>query len=316
MGGFIRGPRLVVMAHFDVAGEVAPHVRRHVEAWRGVADRLIVVSTSELTAESRQWLTQRAELVERENFGYDFMSYKTGLDHAGDVERYAEIVVCNDSFVGPLRPYAEIFDTMATRPVDFWGLTKSHRISTHIQSFFIVFRSWVVRSRAYREFWTSMSPVSDRTTVIRRYEVGLSKHLLAAGFTLGSYFEEDDWERRLARRRVAFWAYLRGGGGLQARRDRNFNVHVAEAWNPTAALADRALADGRIPFVKLEVLRYDPMGLDASSLLARCEASLPAEFAGVADYLRRTAPDYPPRLKPLPEPRFPITLLRRSVAYR
>jgi rhamnosyltransferase len=317
VGSFAGTPRLVVMAHFDVDGELAPHVRRHVEAWRGVADRLIVVSTSELTPASRDWLTQRAELVERENFGYDFMSYKTGLDHAGDLKRYAEVVLCNDSFVGPLRPYAEIFDTMATRPVDFWGLTKSHRISTHIQSFFVVFRSWVVRSRAYSEFWTSMSPVSDRTTVIHRYEVGFSKQLLSAGFTLGSYFEENDVDRRLARRRMVWWAYLRGGGGLHARRNPNFSVRATEAWNPTYALADRALEDARIPFVKLDLLRHDPMGLNARSLLARCEASLPAEFAGVADFLRRTAPHYPPRLKEaLPHPRFPVTLLRWWVAYR
>ena len=234
---FVGTPRLVVLAHFDVDGELAPHVRRHVEAWQGVADRLIVVSTSELTPASRAWLTERAELVERDNFGYDFMSYKTGLDHAGDLEHYAEIVLCNDSFVGPLRPYAEIFDAMATRPLDFWGLTKSHRISTHIQSFFVVFRPWVVRSRTFREFWTSMSPVSDRMTVIHRYEVGFSQLLLAAGFTLGSYFEENELERRLARRRMVWWAYLRGGGGWQARRNRIFHRRAKEAWNPTYALA-------------------------------------------------------------------------------
>ena len=87
------------MAQFDPRGTLGPHVRRQVEALAGAVDELVVVSTSELTGEARQFLAGAARLIERENTGYDFLSYKAGLD-ASDLERYDEVTITNDSYVG------------------------------------------------------------------------------------------------------------------------------------------------------------------------------------------------------------------------
>ncbi len=307
--------RLVVFACFDPDGEIAPHVRRHIEAWRTESRRLIAVTTSSLTDEARAWLGANTELVERENYGYDFYSYRTGILAAGDLSGYDEVVICNDTFVGPLRPYAGIFADMAAVPVDFWGMTRSLRIAPHLQSFFVVFRRWVVGSKAFADFWQGMAPVSDRREVIHRYEVGLSRRLVEAGFTMGSYFTETDGDRRLARARVAWWVLHRPGGrsgGFRRTAER-----MNEAWNPTYALADAALRDARLPLVKLDVLRSDPYGLGAAGLLRRCETAHPAAFAGVRAFLDRTAPRYPVRagekLRPTPPVLRPA---RRVVGYR
>ena len=147
----------------------------------------------------------------------------------------------------------------------------SRRIHPHLQSFFVVFRPWVVRSRTFRDFWSGMVPVSDRQVVIHRYEVGLTRALTAAGFTPGSYFEENARDRSAARRRMRWWAWLRLGGRLPSLASRTLRARAAEAWNPTYALADQALDRVRMPFVKLDTLRFDPMGLDARALLERCE---------------------------------------------
>lgn len=285
--------RLVVLATFDPDGEVAPHLRRHIEAWQQECSRLIVVSTSPLTPAARAWLTANAELVERENYGYDFYSYRAGLLAGGDLSGYDEVVICNDTFVGPLRPYAEIFARMAEVRVDFWGMTQSRRIEPHLQSFFVVFRRWVAGSKAFTAFWADMAPVSDRRQVIHRYEVGLSRRLVEAGFTMGSYFTESVRDRRLARVRVAWWALHRAGGrGVGVRR---LLDNAREPWNPTSALADAALHGARLPLVKTDVLRFDPYGLGADRLLRRCQRVHPAAFEGTADFLKRTAPRYPVR---------------------
>lgn len=287
--------RLVVMAHFDYEGEVAPHARRHIEAWNGMADRLIVVSTASLTEESRAWLSDRVELIERHNYGYDFVSYQVGLAQAGDLAEYDEVVICNDSFVGPLRPYRRIFADMDDVQVDFWGFTSSNRNAPHVQSFFVVFRSWVVRSQAFSRFWSEMTPLPDRKQVIHRYEVGMSTGLVAAGFVGGSYFKETPEDEVVARRRVRWWAVHRPPGLRRGLRNGLFQTRAAEWWNPGSALADRALDDGRLPFVKIDTLRYDPHALDADGLLRRCENAYPDQFEGVRAYLERTASHYPRR---------------------
>jgi hypothetical protein len=308
--------RLAVMAHFDPRGQVAPHVRRHVKALAAAVDELVIVSTAELDDADAAFLVGHGRLIRRHNYGYDFFSYKTGLE-SSDLTGHDEVVVCNDTYVGPLVDYREIFEAMASRPADFWGLTASQRVHPHVQSFFVSFRPWVVDSRAFRRFWQAMSPVSDRAKVIQAYEVGLSRSLTEAGFRWSSYFRENEADRTLAQRRVAWWTLHR----LPPPRTRRQVSWLAErskdAWNPAIALADVALDGGRLPYVKIDTLRYDPYGLGADRLLRLCERQFPEAFEGVRDYLEATAPLSTARpdtvLRPTP---LALRPLRRLVEYR
>lgn len=54
----------------------------------------------------------------------------------GLLEGIFELVFCNDSCYPPLKPFSLVFSEMQKRECDFWGLTKNHEISPHIQSFF------------------------------------------------------------------------------------------------------------------------------------------------------------------------------------
>ena len=280
------------MAHFDPRGKVAPHVRAHIDALRSVVDRLIVVSTADLLPADEAWLRERAELLRRDNFGYDFFSYRSGLLAVDDLAEYDRVIVCNDTFVGPLGGYQRILDDMQARPVDFWGLTWSDEITPHVQSYFLCFRPWVVRSEAFTQFWKRMTPLSDRFQVIRSYEVGLSHVLERAGFRGAAYFTETREDRVAARARMWWRAALVSHTQRGGKRRETVTRLAAEPWNPCIELADRALPEGRLPMVKIDTLRYDPSSLQAQRLLARCETVYPEYFGDVAGYLRDTEPFY------------------------
>ena len=303
MSGSEPPNRLVVMAAYDPDGELAAHVRFQIEAWQEQCRRLIFVTTNPLTASAREWLDGRAELIERENLGYDFYSYRTGLLASGDLSAFDQVVLCNDTYVGPLRGFDGIFSRMDAAAFDFWGVARSRRIKPHVQSFFVVFSAAVVASEAFTTFWTSMEPISNRRTVIHRYEVGLSRTLKKAGFAFGSYYSETRFEWRLARLRVVWWALQRQNRpkglrpGLAKLREWS-----REPWNPMAGLADAALDDARLPLVKIDTLRFDPYGLDAGRLLRHCAAAYPDAFAGLDAYLERTNPRYPARAHEVLQP--------------
>lgn len=306
---------LVVMAHYDASGQVADHVLYQLDAWNEVAERVLLVSTADLTDPLVvEQVEKRAELVRRPNYGYDFFSYKTGLDAAGDLTRYDLVVICNDSYVGPLVPFSKILATMAARPLDFWGLTYSARRGLHVQSFFVAFTPWVVRSQTFQTFWRTMTPVSDRFEVIKRYELGMSSTLRKAGFCDGGYFEEAAADRRLARLRHFWWAAHTVRRLPQPRRDAWLRL-PAEPWNPAACLADKALEGARLPVVKIDTLRYDPYGLGSERLLTRCEQRYPEAFAGVREYLRRTSELYPARPGENDGPTVPPLPVRRAIGY-
>ena len=307
---------LAVMAHYDATGQVAPHVLRQLDALAAAVDRLMVVSTASICDPVvLKEVQQRAELVQRPNFGYDFYSYKTGLDLIEDLPGYDLVIICNDSYVGPLRNLGTIIDEMAARPVDFWGMTRTRRRALHVQSFFVAFRSWVVKSHAFTDFWRAMTPVSDRMEVIKRYELGMSGALLGAGFRAGSVFEETPADRRLARARHVWWAVNTVRGLPRSKRRAAWRRLPFEPWNPMAAMADRALGDARLPLVKIDTLRYDPYRLGADHLLTACERQYPEEFSGVREYLERTAALDPPRPGESQGPTSPPPPLRQLIGY-
>ncbi len=291
------------MAAYDPDGELAHHVRFQIEAWQGQCRRLILVTTNELTPSARDWLDGRAELIERDNIGYDFYSYRTGLLAAGDLSSFDQVVICNDTYVGPLRGFGDLFHAMEERGYDFWGITRSRRIKPHVQSFFVVFDAAVVASAAFTMFWTGMEPISNRRKVIHRYEVGLSRTLKAAGFSFGSYYSESRFEWRLARLRVMWWALQRRNRpkGLKAGWVK-LREWAREPWNPMAGLADAALDDARLPLVKIDTLRFDPYGLGAGRLLRRCAEAYPDAFAGLGAYFERTNSRYPARTHEVLQP--------------
>jgi rhamnosyltransferase len=82
-----------------------------------------------------------------------------------------------------------------------------------------------------------------------------------------------------------------------------------------AAMADRALGGARLPLVKIDTLRYDPYRLGSDRLLAACERQYPEQFAGVRQYLERTAVLYPPRPGESAGPTSPPPPLRRLIGY-
>ena len=281
---------LAVFAHFDPGGAVAPHVERYLAALRDAVDRVVIVSTAELDDAARATLSAHGELVERENVGYDFYSWKTGLDHAGDWDAYDRVLICNDSVVGPMRPFAEILGKGAPKDVDFWGMTSSNEISPHVQSWFVVFERPVITSGLLHAFWRAMEPVSSRFDVIRRYEVGLSKLLLTGGLRMGSYLRltpraaiTAELRHRVALERLPMKQRPQRPGLVRSLRE--------PTWNATYVLWD-AVFDGRLPFVKLEVLRDDPYEIGKEKALARLEEAFPAELAGVREYLDRTREDF------------------------
>lgn len=287
---------LVVMAHFDVDARLRAHTLRSIENYAGYAERVVIVSTSGADAESIATLPKNVEFLTRDNFGYDFFSYKWGLDVVSDYADFSRVLIVNDSFVGPTVAIGDILESPQAEQSDLMGMTLSASHGEHAQSFFFTVNQQVAKSRAFRAFWKDMVPVSDRTKVISGYEVGLSKAIRQAGFRVGSYLRPTADEVDLARRRFRHQSQVR----LDLRRPDKLvgEVHVWDdaqlaKFNPAVALADRILMNDRLPLMKFDTLRYDPYELGAPDLLRMCEAAIPEQFAGVAQFLRETRLRYP-----------------------
>lgn len=286
---------LIVMAHYDTARVLRRHTLRAIHNYSEAADRMILVSTSGLKEEFLSEIPANVTYIERGNFGYDFFSYKWGLDTVGDYADFDRVLVVNDSFVGPFVPVREILESENCTSVDFSGLTLSERHGPHIQSFFFTFTSAVSKSKAFRGFWEDMVPVSDRLKVISEYEIGLTAAVRAGGFKTGAYFIPSDSESALAKNRWKWHLKHR----ISVKHPGKTVIEVSPKtvdlrhWNPAVAFADRALDGSRLPMLKFDVLRFDPYELGADHLLAECERTMPEYFEGVRAFLNETGSSYP-----------------------
>lgn len=179
--------RTVVYAHYDPAHRVAPYVRYAVERLMSCADRLVFVSASDLPSGETGWLAPYpATLMVRANAGLDFASYRDGLLQL-PIRAGEEIVLANDSVYGPFFELGDIFATMSGRLAPAWSLTRSEEIAEHMQSYFLCFGAEVVASRAFWDFWRGCAVLERKRDIILDYEVGLSRSLQQAGFTIDSY---------------------------------------------------------------------------------------------------------------------------------
>ena len=148
--------RYAVYVFHDDKGIVGDYVCRFLEGMRKVASRILVVVNGDVNKEGMEKLSRVSdEVFVRPNVGYDITAYKEGLLRISREEllSYDEAVICNDTLYGPIVPFTEMFDAMAEKDLDFWGITAFHGapfdpfgtisygfLPEHVQSFFQVFR--------------------------------------------------------------------------------------------------------------------------------------------------------------------------------
>lgn len=174
--------RLAILVQFDVKNSVPPFIRVHLEKLRDVADRVVLVSNSPVDDRERFGGTGLYDrLIERQNIGLDFAGWRDALAEE-DMTAWDAVILTNSSVIGPLHPLGPIVEQMESRAVDFWGMVLSRHKKPHLQSYFIAFGADVVRSQAWRDFWSGVENLEDKQEIIDRYEVGLTGYLQNAGF--------------------------------------------------------------------------------------------------------------------------------------
>ena len=176
-----------VIAHYHPEGEIGATVRQIVDYAGAIAAPVVLVSThaSDQAAAS---LPEDVTLIRRPNEGYDFYSYKIGLDALGGQD-FDYVVLLNNSFVcldvDKLMGQAlAALDGQA----DVVGLTRSREVQEHLQSYWLAFSRRVLADADFRRWWHDMVPLSERHQVIAQYELGLSQWLLERGWALQAVY--------------------------------------------------------------------------------------------------------------------------------
>ena len=183
---------LILFAHYDPGGRLRPDLMSLLESYQRYGDVVFISASPRLRW---RWRTLRrlqticqAVLIRR-NEGYDFGSWMSGLRWLQRQQQIGrELILTNDSFYGPVGDLDDLFQRIKRSDADVIGLTDDLMYAPHLQSAFLVFRSAVVQSPVFQQFWDTLQIWPRKRDLVKHCEVGLPVALQKAGFKLSSLY--------------------------------------------------------------------------------------------------------------------------------
>lgn len=201
--------RLVIYFIYDRDGRVDDYILYMLKDLEKNAEDLFIVVNGTLQEESKnKLLFYTDKILERENRGFDVWAYKEAMESIGwdKLVTYSEVVLMNYTIMGPIYPLKEMFDTMADRDVDFWGVTKFHQtdfdpfgtvpygyIPDHIQTHFLVFRQSLLTSRELRDYWDNMPMIVSYQDSVGRHEASFTRRFADYGYKWDVYVDSEEY---------------------------------------------------------------------------------------------------------------------------
>jgi hypothetical protein len=226
-------PRVCFFAHYDSDGRVEDYVLHYLNKLRDLDFQIVFTTTAAISTESKDALLEICyDVIVRENKGLDFGSWAEAFARYGH-ELSGDLLLANDSVYGPIGDLREPLQRLLSRDADFYGFVESFDTARHLQSWFILFKPHVYRSRTFRSLMTLPFASLSKREIIEGAEIGLSNTLIDAGFRYSATYEPST-------------------SGLLSR---------SQPFNPSHYLWRELVIGCKIPFIKVELLRDNPVSV-------------------------------------------------------
>ena len=193
--------RLGIFAcYLGESGNVDGYILFLLKEMRKYVAALVIICNGNISSEGQKIFNSISEVtIVRENEGFDVGAWQCAMrDVLGweQVQSFDELILFNDSFFGPIHPLDEIFAKMDGKK-DFWGVTCQHQISDvlglspygylpdHIQTYFLVIESRMLKSTSFRQYWNDLPQFNDFNEVVRLHEAVFTRYFADRGYTWG-----------------------------------------------------------------------------------------------------------------------------------
>ena len=231
--------KLGIFAFYNTRGIVYRYVEKLLKEMKPWLDCLIVVCNGDISDDSCAILHRYADdILFRQNSGYDAGAYREALcKEVGwdKVRTYDQLILFNNSFFGPFYPMEEMFEKMDSPKVDFWGITRHAQYSVnldrgngHIQSYFLVINSRLLRSQDFENYWEQLNGHVET----------LQEAILSFEMTFTDYFEKRGYH----------WAVYAESAVFEGSMERPCNPYLYESFY--------LISEKRMPFLKCKNFEF------------------------------------------------------------
>ena len=186
-----RRARVCLFAQYNAAPRLPPHV---LHTWRALREAGFAVHAA-LSGKTAVAERDRACLAElgvtawpRPNRGLDFGAWSALIAH-GLTDGADEILIANDSVLGPFEPLAPLLRRMAG--YDAWGMVMSREGRPHLQSWFVLMTRGAFDRPAVRRVFAQDFAAMGKDEIIVHGELGLSAAFGAAALDVGAVWRSE-----------------------------------------------------------------------------------------------------------------------------
>ena len=198
------GKRALVYVIFESENRLQEYKLRFLQALSPLMDDVIVIVNGQLHVEDVNKLEPYGQVLTRNNKGYDTAAFREGIFAFGKdkLKDYDQLLLVNDTNIGPMRDLSQVFQEMADKQLDFWGIsfgeeqedvTKENPygyIPKHLQSYFLVIEKLMLNDDDFYEYWTHLTDTDSRDKAIGRHETRFTKHFADLGYRFDAVVQE------------------------------------------------------------------------------------------------------------------------------
>lgn len=184
--------RLGIYVIYDREGIIDQYVELVLNELRQYVTSLIVVCNFQAITRGEEFVNCADRIVLRGNKGFDAGAYRDvfiELMNTGEYDSLDEVLLANDSFYGPIHSFERSFRIMENEDCGFWGFSrfpggsyKGRAIDTHIQSYFLCFKTQVLKYDGFKQFWMDLEYPKDFISAVFQFEFALNRLLSESGF--------------------------------------------------------------------------------------------------------------------------------------
>ena len=199
------GEKVLVYVIFESEPRLQQYKTIFLEKLAALADKTLIIVNGGLAAEDLETLEQYGQVLVRDNSGYDTAAFREGILSLGKetLQHCSQLMLVNDTNIGPMSDLAAVFQTMADRNLDFWGISYGETqeditgfnrygyIPNHLQSYFLVIEPLLLQSEEFYDYWQVLTDTDSRDEAIGKHETTFTKYFADLGYRYDALVHEN-----------------------------------------------------------------------------------------------------------------------------
>ena len=199
------GEKVLIYVIFESEPRLQQYKVIFLEKLATLADKTLIVVNGGLAAEDLETLEQYGQVLVRDNTGYDTAAFREGILSLGKekLQHCSQLMLVNDTNIGPMSDLAAVFQTMVGRNLDFWGISYGETqeditgfnrygyIPNHLQSYFLVIEPLLLQSEEFYDYWEVLTDTDSREEAIGKHETTFTKYFADLGYRYDALVHEN-----------------------------------------------------------------------------------------------------------------------------